>query len=166
MSSLQYFSQQFPDFERIGLLRPTIKGNGWMFFERCYFSLLQFFCTADPFRSTILCQLWREFLLGGKVTWMWREFEDEKVHRKAQYQFSQVSGLISVWLENSLFGDVLEYTKQTKGENTTTPDRWIIRLSKKMLLNLVYTPCLYSCDFIVVVTIYNKVHNHSRVGGT
>ena len=36
---------------------------------------------------------------------------------------------------------------------------------KKILSNLsVQTPGLYRCNFIVVVSMYIQVHNHSRVG--
>ena len=49
---------------------------------------------------------------------------DEKEHRKAQQQFSQVSGSISVGQKINMFGvicdNVLEDTKQTKGEKQLT----------------------------------------------
>ena len=64
--------------------------------------LIAFFRTADPFPGTNFSQLWREFfswreLKKGDV----RRIVDEKVYRKAQRQFSQISGWISGGRENS-----------------------------------------------------------------
>jgi len=50
------------------------------------------FCTKDPFPGTILINFGGEFFLG-KIKGYNRTC-DEREHRQAQYEFSQVSGLV------------------------------------------------------------------------
>jgi len=77
------------------------QGVGWLGVgERYHFSLQKIIRTTDPCPGTNFSQH-EGIFFGGKLKGNVRRIVDEMVHRKAQRQFSQISGWISVGRKNN-----------------------------------------------------------------
>jgi len=88
-----YIKRHSPQGVSLNFFTDIHQGVGWLgVSERYYFSLQENFRTADPCPGTDFSQLWRGGGIGGKLKGDVRRILDEKVYRKAQGRFSQISG--------------------------------------------------------------------------
>jgi len=98
---------------------------GWELVKGTTFRCKIIFVPQTPFLVKVLVNFGMKNFTAQKMKGC--EFVDENEHRKAQQQFLQISGSISVGQKINMFGvicdHVLEDTKQAKGENTANPDR-------------------------------------------